>query len=444
MKRFICSSLSLILILVFSFTLNAKVTGNTPEKPIKARQAFMEKVPGVFDAAGYLSVQQEKFNRLISEAPSLTSGSVITVDVTASDLADLENDNCETCSDDNSSNYKLRVGLIKAVGAGINFNGLNQAALDKGGYGFGSLRSTGDGGFVWATSVESLTATAQRIHFTNFLLPENAAMYIYNSGGEVFGPYTGTGPGNNGEFWSHTVSGAQTIIQVRYFGEPTGEAPRFDIEDVAYIGSKFLLPFTQQRETVENISTTETLCSYNESCIEDASCHNDSAVNDAKSAVAHMQFVSGPWVYICSGGLIADTDTSSQIPYFMTANHCISTKKLAKSLECFWQYATSSCGGACYDPVGAVPRTLGADIVSHSGTSDYNLMQLWEDPPAGSVFLGWNSADVANVNNTQLFRISHPSGSPQAYSTHQVDTGANTCGGWPRGNWIYSRDVIGA
>jgi len=443
MKRF-SISLILILILVFAFTGKAEVTQNTPEKVVKVRQAFMEKLPGTFDAAEYLRVQREKFDWLISEAPALTSGSVITVDVTAADLEALENDTCETCGDRNSSTYKLRVGLVKGVGAGVNFAGLNQRALRKGHWGPGSVQSARDGGFTWTAAVESPTASALRIHFTNFLLPQNAALYIYNTDGEVFGPYTGAGPGNAGDFWSNTVSGSLAYIQLRHFGEPEGEAARFDIGDVVYLGSRFLLPLMQQQKVVEDIARTKTLCSYNEPCIEDASCYNDSAVNDAKKAAAHMQFVSGPWVYICSGGLIADKDTSSQIPYFMTANHCISTRKMANSLECFWQYATSSCGGACYDPIGAVPRTLGADIVSHSGTGDYSLMQLWEDPPAGSVFLGWNSGDVANVNNTELFRISHPSGAPQAYSTHRVDTGAGTCGGWPRGSWIYSRDVIGA
>lgn len=51
---------------------------------------------------------------------------------------------------------------------------------------------------------------------------------------------------------------------------------------------------------------------------------------------------------------------------------------------------------------------------------------------------------VAATNNATLHRVSHPSGAPQATSQHRVDTSASTCRSWPRGPWIYSRDVIGA
>ncbi len=94
--------------------------------------------------------------------------------------------------------------------------------------------------------------------------------------------------------------------------------------------------------------------------------------------------------------------------------------------------------------MGDVPRTLGAAILSTNKTGDYTLMQLSQNPPAGSVFLGWNSTPVANTNGAALYRISHPQGAPQAYSTHTVNTSAGTCRSWPRGSWIYSRDVIGA
>jgi hypothetical protein len=58
--------------------------------------------------------------------------------------------------------------------------------------------------------------------------------------------------------------------------------------------------------------------------------------------------------------------------------------------------------------------------------------------------MGWSTADVAFADATPLYRVSHPAGAPQAYSSHQVSTSAGTCSSWPRGPWIYSRDVTGA
>ena len=73
----------------------------------------------------------------------------------------------------------------------------------------------------------------------------------------------------------------------------------------------------------------EGLCSFDEACIENVSCSTlDSAIAPAADAVAQILFEarSGPVTgfFICSGGLINDTDAGSVIPYFLTANHCIS------------------------------------------------------------------------------------------------------------------------
>lgn len=402
--------------------------GRTPE----FRQAFMERSAGTFDPAEYSRTMDETYNWLRSEAASISPGSFITVQVTEGDLEGIENYECETCA----QSQKLRVGLVKPVGVQFSFRSLD------------SLERTSDGGIVWTAAVESPGATALRMHFTNFSLPGNAALYIYGLNGEAFGPYTDLGPGNVSDFWSHTITGPVTYVQLRHFG-PISEhelnSISFGIEGVGYLSEKFLIPFLQQKETaVEGISGVREHCPDNEDCVEDASCYSGGAIGDAKHAAAYIQWVSGVWIYMCSGGLIADTDTGSQIPYFLTANHCISKAKYAGVLECYFQYWTASCHGACYDPVGVCPRTLGSDIIHTSTDGDHTLLQLREDPPPGSVFLGWDSQPLAFSDGTHLFRISHPSGMPQAYSEHDVDSQYVECGGLPIGEFIYSQDVLGA
>ena len=395
------------------------------------RQAYMEKSPGKFDPAAYAQTQQLKFNWLLSEGVPLSEKSIISIQVTQDEIDSVNNYKCESC-ENRAKLYKMKIGLVKPVSFDITR---------------ASSRATSDGGMVWTTAAESKTATALRIHFTNFNLPANAALYIYNMDGEAFGPYTGRGPGNEGDFWSHTVTGPIAYIQLRHHGPASPadlKAINFKIAGVGHIGEKFLLPFYQQQKSVEGINHTLTHCNDNEDCVEDASCFSGGAINDAKYAAAHMQWISGAWIYYCSGGLIADTDTGSQIPYFLTANHCVSKSKDAKALECYFHYWTASCHGACYDPVGVCPRTLGADIIHSSRDGDHTLLQLWENPPAGSVFLGWNSQPLAFSDGTHLFRISHPSGSPQAYSEHVVDSQYIECSGLAIGEFIYSLDVVGA
>jgi len=394
--------------------------GRTPEY----RQAFMEKSPGTFDAVEYSRTMELTYNWLRSEAAS--PGSIITVNVTEEDLAELNSYECETCA----RGQKLRVGLVKHVGSQFSFRSLD------------SVERTADGGMVWTGAVESPGATALRLHFTNLSLPGNAALYIYGLNGEAFGPYTDL---NSGDFWSHTVTGPVAYVQLRHFGPVSENELRsisFDIEGAGYLSEKFLIPFYQHKTPeLEGVSGAMTHCPDNEDCVEDASCYSGGAINDAKYAAAAMEWVSGAWIYMCSGGLIADTDPGSQIPYFLTANHCISKARAAQNLECYFQYWTASCGAAC-EPIGNFPRTLGAAIKDTGRNGDHTLLQLDEEPPAGSVFLGWTTVPV--TDGTRLFRISHPSGSPQAYSEHTVDSQYIECTSLPIGEFIYSFDDLGA
>jgi hypothetical protein len=186
------------------------------------------------------------------------------------------------------------------------------------------------------------------------------------------------------------------------------------------------------------------LCDFNAWCTENAACVDiPAAIDAARPAYASILFKSGPFYYICSGGLIADSDASTEIPYFLTANHCVSGNREANSLETFFHYVQSSCQAvSCALP--AAFSTKGATIIATNRTGDYTLLRLSQDPPTGSVFLGWSDTPVAFSSGTDLYRISHPGGAPQAYSEHSVDASAPTCRSWPRGERIYSRDIFGA
>jgi hypothetical protein len=188
------------------------------------------------------------------------------------------------------------------------------------------------------------------------------------------------------------------------------------------------------------------LCSFNADCTENAACVSiPPSIDTARNAYASILFISGPYYYVCSGGLLADSDNGTQIPYFLTANHCVNRDSEASTVETFFQYIQSSCevNDQC-----TLPRpgdTVGSTIKVTDSSGDFTLLELAEDPPSGSVFLGWDSTTpVANADGVELFRISHPGGAPQAYSEHEVVTDYLTCTVWPRGEWIYSIDKFGA
>ncbi len=303
----------------------------------------------------------------------------------------------------------------------------------------GAIRAEGTG-FVWSATVQSPGATAMRLELLDLYLPRNASLYLYNDLGDFVGPYTRRGAHGSGEMWTDTLKGERIHLQLRYQGADTARA---------LVGTRFVIGAAgvmDQRFELARYNFTQTMdrafCSFNADCVENASCSTiPAAIKPAQNAVAQMLFRSGGWYYICSGGLIADTDTSSNIPYFLTANHCISRDAEASSLETYFNF-TTSCGGSCDSPTTA--STTGATIVAGAKTGDYTLLRLAANAPQGTTFLPFSATPIANSNGANLFRISHPGGAPQAYSEHRVDTSAGTCSSWPRGSWIYSRDLYGA
>ncbi len=324
----------------------------------------------------------------------------------------------------------LRVGVVKPVGAAFALSDVS----------FGAVARTSEGGRVWSAALRSEGAFGVRIYFDNFWLPPDTELYLFNEAGKVAGPYMGAGPFDTGEFWSHMVFGETIYLQLRQYGpSKVGGLHQtyFDIVEVGHLG---------QQMGASLDSFTKSFCGYNASCVENGECHSEvSIVDAARNAVAHMQYVKRPYVYVCSGGLLNNASLDGT-PYFLTANHCISRDREAGTLETYFQW-TVSCGAACptqwADPVG-VPSMLGSSVVATNKTGDYSLLLLDGVVPPGVGFLGWSTDAVAYTDDQMLYRISHPSAAPQAYSSHRVDTEAGTCSSWPRGSWIYSRDVVGA
>jgi V8-like Glu-specific endopeptidase len=397
------------------------------------------RVGGFLDIEAELSKRRALHQRLVSEMNSAALRSPIQVVVTADDLLKLDEPVQQPAP--------VRVGLVRTVGERIAFDSLTPAQLSKRAQPISSgvIRVASDGGYVFTTAVTSPGASAMRLHFTDFWVPEAAALYLFTMEGEVFGPYKFRGPHDDGDFWSHTLMGDTVVVQIRHTGAVSRQDLAdtwFNLEDVGYLGEKF------RKGLYGSDSTDKGFCQYNASCVESAACTNQSAVADARDAVAHMQWVSGAFLNWCSGGLIGDS-AGTGTPYFLTANHCISRNKDAKNLENFFQLVSNSCGSQTCDDVFATRsdhpqslRTFGASVKASGSTSDYTLLELKEAPPAGSTFMGWNSTPVSDGES--LYRISHPGGAPQAYSAHDVDKSAGTCQGISHTNWIYSRDIVGA
>ncbi len=296
--------------------------------------------------------------------------------------------------------------------------------------GVGRTRLDSAGGLVWATSLQAQGASAVRIHFTNFQLPPRTALYLYNDAGQAHGPYTGTGPHGDGEFWSHTVFGEHVWIQLHSDDADSAKLAEasFNITDISHLGDRFEIA------KLVGADADKADCSGNISCVENAECYDwDDILSSARKAVAKIIFEDPDdgLSYICSGGLLNDQDSSDRTPWFLTAHHCLSTESAANSLEALFQYQSScgSCSGSYVDSV------LGADLWATDNAGDFSLLELSELPSSWAL-MGWTNANVMDSDGTQLYRISHPKGKPQSFSQHEVVLHSSS-------KYIHTENIIG-
>ncbi len=402
----------------------------------QVREAPSASMPGLFDSAQVAAERAALSKQLVSrEGDEAPRG--LTVKPSLADA--------ERMANARQDQGRLLVGVTNKLSAQVRFDNLNvrlgRRAIRGPAGGVLLIKPTE---FTWYTTIHSTGANAIRLHFTDTDLPEGAEMFVYVRGGEAFGPYTGNGLFEHGEFWSNALVGDEVRLQIHYSGPNPMRAlynTKVNVSDVVHLGERFLYGVIRNPE---NANLPEAFCSFNASCVQNASCSSiPSAIQPARNAVAHLQFMVGSSAFICSGGLINDTDSSTTIPYLLTANHCFSTTSSANSLQAFFQFSTS-CGGSCFNPSGAVPTVNGSTLKSTGSAADYTLVQLNSAAPAGSTLLGWTSSAVAFSNGTALFRVHHPKGAPQAYSTSTVSTTVGTCTGWTRGNRIYQNKGFGA
>lgn len=141
-----------------------------------------------------------------------------------------------------------------------------------------------------------------------------------------------------------------------------------------------------------------------------------SALQQAASATAKIEFIKKGSSFLCSGTLLNDT-RSSLIPWFVTANHCLTDQTAANTASFEWFFQATSCGGFFTDSRDT--QTFGgARLLKSSGKNDYSFLRLNVSPPAGVFHMGWDSN---RVNKRSLgWGVHHPEGDHTMVSEGRV------------------------
>jgi hypothetical protein len=271
----------------------------------------------------------------------------------------------------------------------------------------GAWEVTSEGAPVWRMAIRSPGSTSLRVEFRNF--SAGAGSVWLHDGSHFVGPYTGRGLFDGGHFWSGSVASESITIEYQPGpGAPQEGAPPFEIGTIAHQAPR-------TRGKVSLLDGVAPLPMPSAGTPDPADyCHLDpNCYPEWKSAmpmVGQITFEEAGVEYLCSGSLIGTRDNSFKL-YFLTAGHCINTEAAARSLEVYWTYQTSTCGGtppASRDS--SAKSTLGADLIDWGTVDqgDYSLVLL-KDIPNNVTFSGWDVSDPPL--STPLTGVHHPAGS---------------------------------
>lgn len=216
-------------------------------------------------------------------------------------------------------------------------------------------------------------------------------------------------------WWTPDTGEGEATLEVELPPGVAASALDIAVPQLSHIFENLSLPTAQEyQEQVEAAKINES-----DPCNLDANCYSDNA--QQRNAVARMLFTKNGGSYLCTGTLMNDTKNSFK-PYFLTANHCISTQTVASSLETRWFYRSPSCNSGTLQS-SSVRKTGGAQLLYASGNTDTAFMLLNDTPPGGALFAGWNANSVAI--GASVVGLHHPSGDLLKISFGTINGQAN-------------------
>jgi hypothetical protein len=275
-----------------------------------------------------------------------------------------------------------------------------------------------DGSWVWRLVVRQPEAVAIRVHLAQCDLPDEAEFVVGDPGGITVKRMTAFNAGPDGSLWTPPIPGDTMYIEYHCDEHPEGLP--FKLVEAAHLWDESLGGSPYGPRGFGGCAVTP--------CQLDVMCFPPNAI--ARDSVGRMLFSVGPNQSFCTGTLINDSNPANTIPYFLTANHCISTQASASSLTVVWGYYSALCGGTPPNPA-TLPSTTGATLLannssqSSAGGTDMCFLQLATTPSSGAALAGWTTASPLATD--VLTGIHHPAGCRKRISTFTLDPTPYLC-----------------
>lgn len=258
-------------------------------------------------------------------------------------------------------------------------------------------------GLLYRCAIESPTAFSIHLVFNKFHIPIGAKLFLYDESSEqILGAFTSN---NNKE--SHVFAVAPIFsdrIIIEYF-----EPYYAEFDGVVEVGQVYHGYIDISEDIINSLDGT---------CEVDINCSEGDNWQTEKKAVCRIIFGNGT----CSGALINNTNYDGT-PYFLTANHCISTEKYAHICIFYFNFENKYCGR---QSIASVQTLSGATLKATSTNTDFTLLELLEVPniTCQPYYAGWDR----NISHGEGgVGIHHPKSLPKKISTYEMAPKLHSC-----------------
>ena len=336
----------------------------------------------VFDCFAQISVKG------IPHSFQLSLKSIKTIPETVTDSVNISN----LISEDEQKGIPNRFALAEELSINIKEKGV-QTVLS-------------DGGTIWQYKIQSPGAKSLGLIFSTYMLPEGADLFIYNPDKtRIAGAFTSQN-NKNEQMPVAQFKGDNLIIE---YYEPAD----LQFEGQLVLGS--VLKAYRELYLAESAATVQI----------GINCAEGQDWQDQKRSVCLMSFREGAYGYYCTGFLVNNIRQDGT-PYFMTANHCISTNSVASTLVSYFNYENSTCSS---DDASREQSLSGAVLRATAQRSDFTLLELSEYPSEEyrAFYAGW---DASGDQPSSGVCIHHPQGGTKSIALGGVPTSFSSTIQW--------------
>ncbi len=338
--------------------------------------------------------------RLAQEAPK-----VVLSPITDSELAGMRQAN-------RRNTKRLVIGVVRAPDAAAALPTARDLAW-----------SAVPGGFAAQAAVSSPQAGAMRLAIDLANVPVDVEMVFFGSDapGRLLGPVrVGDVADRAAAWWSPLTDGDTQTLEFFAPGERDPASLTLRVSGAAHVFTTIASAFAKRVSEIGDAGS----CNVDVKC---SALSSSQAFLNVRNAIAQMVFTDGAFIGLCTGSLLNDADSSTQVPWFYGANHCFENEQLpyktpaqmqavASSLNTLWFFEAMACNSLATPNYSQLVG--GATLVHNNPGADALFLRLNDTPPGGAFFAGWDANAVAP--GAAIVVIHHPQGDLKKVSQGSV------------------------